>query len=216
MGRLLIIRTHRKLDQAGSSSWLKIKRVRPEGRTQTEKSCVWMAGRSPSGTSCFSFAEQRACSACHAANAFWSSSLLKLSRIAGQKHRASCSMTSSGQQEWFTAFFFLFNDTSCSGPHTQLIRDLEIPSVEKLAPILWKPEKLQAGMQKYPPDPPFRPEPPFWADDRAAKQKAKSSKNNVITLKVKISFCGWARRAEEFHFPLFFYERAQSGRISMP
>ena len=83
MGGLLIIRTHRKLDLAGSSSWLKIKRVRPEGRTQLEKSCVWMSGRSPLGTSCFSFAEQRACSARHAANAFWSSSLLKLSRIAG-------------------------------------------------------------------------------------------------------------------------------------
>lgn len=27
------------------------KKVRPEGRTQLEKSCVWMAGRSPSGTS---------------------------------------------------------------------------------------------------------------------------------------------------------------------
>lgn len=157
MGGLLIIRTHRKLDQAGSSSWLKIKRVRPKGRTQLEKSCVWMAGRSPSGTSCFSFAKQRACSACHAANAFWSSSLLKLSRIAGQKHRASRSMTSSGQQEWFTAFFFLFNDTSCSGPHTQLIRDFGIPSVKNPAPILWKLEKLQAGMQKYPPDPPYPP-----------------------------------------------------------
>jgi len=63
---------------------------------------------------------------------------------------------------------------------------------------------------------PTRPEPPFWADDRAAKQKTKSSKNNVITLKAKISFCGRARRAGNFHFPLFFYEWAQSGRISLP
>jgi len=35
--------------------------------------------------------------------------------------------------------------------------------VENPAPILWKPEKLQAGMQKYPPDPPFRPYAPGTA-----------------------------------------------------
>ena len=47
-------------------------------------------------------------------------------------------------------------------------------------------------------------EPPSWADDRAAKQKTKSSKNNVITLKIKISFCRRARRAGNFHFPHHF------------
>ena len=78
------------------------------------------------------------------------------------------------------------------------------PKRGKSGPILWKPEKLQAGMQKYPPDPPFRPEPPSWADDRAAKQKAKSSKNDVITSKVKMLFYRRARRAGKFHFPLFF------------
>ena len=51
---------------------------------------------------------------------------------------------------------------------------------------------------------PTRPEPPFWADDRAAKQKAKFSKNNFITLKVKISFCRRTRRAGNFHFPHHF------------
>lgn len=49
----------------------------------------------------------------------------------------------------------------------------------------------------------MRPGPPSWADDRAAKQKAESSKSNVITSKVKISFCGRARRAGNFHFQLF-------------
>ena len=61
-----------------------------------------------------------------------------------------------------------------------------------------------------------RPEPPFWADDRAAKQKAKSSKNNVITLKVKISFCRRARRAGNFHFPLFFMRGRNPGASACP
>ena len=63
---------------------------------------------------------------------------------------------------------------------------------------------------------PTRPEPPFWADDRAAKQKAKSSKNNVITLKAKISFCRRARRAGKFHFPLFFMSGRNPGASACP
>lgn len=87
----------------------------------------------------------------------------------------------------------------------------------KIRPLsFWKPEKLQAGMQKYPPDPPFRPEPPSWADDRAAKQKAKSSKNNVITSKVKILFYRRARRAGKFHFPLFFMSGRNPGASACP
>ena len=78
------------------------------------------------------------------------------------------------------------------------------PKCGKAGLIFWEPEKLQAGMQKYPPDPPFRPEPPSWADDRAAKQKTKSSKNNVITSKTWIPFCKRARRAGNFHFPHHF------------
>lgn len=61
-----------------------------------------------------------------------------------------------------------------------------------------------------------RPEPPFWADDRAAKQKTKSSKNNVITSKAKISFCRRARRAEDFHFPLFFMSGLNQGASACP
>ena len=61
-----------------------------------------------------------------------------------------------------------------------------------------------------------RPEPPFWADDRAAKQKAKSSKNNVITSKAKRLFYGRARRAGNFRFPHHFRWRAESGHISLP
>lgn len=60
------------------------------------------------------------------------------------------------------------------------------------------------------------PEPPSWADDRAAKQKAKSYKNNVITSKDEMPFCRRARRAEDFHFPLFFMSGRNPGASACP
>ena len=61
-----------------------------------------------------------------------------------------------------------------------------------------------------------RPESSFWADDRAEKQKAKSSKSNVITSKSKISFCRRARRAGNFYFPLFFMSGRNPGASACP
>ena len=47
-------------------------------------------------------------------------------------------------------------------------------------------------------------------------ERMQLSENNDIAMKIKCFPDKRARRAEAFHFPLFFYERAQSGRISLP
>ena len=53
------------------------------------------------------------------------------------------------------------------------------PSVEKPAPILWKPEKLQAGMQKYPPDPPYPPG-RAWNRPSGRMIRRQSKKRNLL------------------------------------
>ena len=82
------------------------------------------------------------------------------------------------------SFFLLFNDTSCSGPHAQLIRDLGIPSMEKPVSILWKPEKFTSRNTKIPArsalSARMRPEPPSRADHRAAKRQMRLLKATIL------------------------------------
>ena len=61
-----------------------------------------------------------------------------------------------------------------------------------------------------------RLEPPSRADHRAAKRAEQLSENNDIAMKIKCFPDKRARRAEDFHFPLFFMSGRNPGASACP
>ena len=62
----------------------------------------------------------------------------------------------------------------------------------------------------------MRLEPPSRADHRAAKRAEQLSENNDIAMKIKCFPDKRARRAEDFHFPLFFMSGRNPGASACP